>query len=163
MIFKICDGIWYEYILAYFAAHDDKDIFLLTKTLFGFLFPVNYQYWYEASEMWEVWTLCTNVGIECKVLGTEGEGSVPNFSFYISLHIAAQSQNAGKNFLVCFMMTTLQLTVMFAWKEEGLRMPCFLYIVKKGTLKTLYHIVCSNINFDSRKWILKKCFAKPLA
>ena len=26
VIFEICDGIYYSFILAYFATHDDKDI-----------------------------------------------------------------------------------------------------------------------------------------
>ena len=30
------------------------------------------------------WTFCANVGMECKVSGTEGEGFMPNFSFHIS-------------------------------------------------------------------------------
>ena len=47
VIFEICDGICYSFILAYFAAHDDKDIFWLTETLFGFLSPVDYQYQYD--------------------------------------------------------------------------------------------------------------------
>ena len=47
VVFEISDGICYSFILAYFAAHDDKDIFWFTKTLFGFLSPVDYQYWYN--------------------------------------------------------------------------------------------------------------------
>ena len=43
-------------------------------------------YWYEALEGEKYgWTFCANVGMECKLLGTEGEGFEPNFSFHISL------------------------------------------------------------------------------
>ena len=48
--FEICDDICYSYSFAYFAADDDKDILWLNKTLFGFIFPVDYQYQYEAIE-----------------------------------------------------------------------------------------------------------------
>ena len=44
VIFEICDSICYSYILAYFAAHDDKDIFWSTKKLLGFIFQVEYEY-----------------------------------------------------------------------------------------------------------------------
>ena len=33
-----------------------------------------------------VLTLCADVDMECKVLGTEDEGFMPNFSFHISLN-----------------------------------------------------------------------------
>ena len=39
-------------------------------------------------------------------------------------------------------------------------MPCFGYIVKKGTLRTLYQIVYSTINFDCLEWILKKVLSQ---
>ena len=117
------------HILVYFAAHDDKDILWLTKTLFGLIFPVDYWYWYEAIEGWEVWTFCANVG---KFWAQRVKGfRAWLFILYQFVHITAESQNADKKFFVQFMMTALWLTVMFRWKEEGLRVPCFGHILRK--------------------------------
>ena len=61
VIFEICDGICYSFILAHFAAHDDKDISWLHKTLLGFLgflFPVDYGYCSMGHQRGE------NVGME---------------------------------------------------------------------------------------------------
>ena len=46
---EMCDGICYSFILAYFAAHDDKDIFWLAERSFGFLSPEDY--WYQYYHM----------------------------------------------------------------------------------------------------------------
>ena len=53
------------------------------------------------------------------------------YILYQFVHIAAKSQNADKKFFVGFMMTALWLTVMFTWKEEGIRASCFGHIVRK--------------------------------
>ena len=47
------------------------------------------------------------------------------------VHIAAKSQNADKKFFVGFMMTALQLIVIFTQKEEGLTVPCCGHILRK--------------------------------
>ena len=53
------------------------------------------------------WTFCANVGMEWKVLGTEGESFMPNSSFHISLSTLqhAEVKMLTKKFWSTFMMT----------------------------------------------------------
>ena len=56
----------------------------------------------------------------------------PTFHFIsICAHCRKKSKCWQKIFCWVYMMTTLRLTVMFTWKEEGLRLPCFGHILRK--------------------------------
>ena len=101
-------------------------------------------------EGWEVWMeiLC-----KCwhgwKVSGTEGAGFMPNSSFHISLNTLQHTEvKMLKKSFGLLLWWPLPLTVMFTWKAESFRVPCFWCIVRKRYSWTLYDIVYSNINLD---------------
>ena len=124
IIFEICDGICYSFILAYFAAHDDKDIFWLTETLLDFflLWTTGTGIWpYEALKGEEYGHSVQMLAWNAKFQAQRVKVSCPAFhSISAWAHCSTQKSKCWPKVLVCFMMTALQLTVMFTQKTE----PC---------------------------------------
>ena len=76
--------------------------------------------------LWQM--LAWNVGMECKVSGTEDEGFVPNFSFHISLSTLQHTEvkMLTKKFWSAFMMTASINSHVYT-KADSFRVlvPCF--------------------------------------
>ena len=178
---KSVTDFWYSYILAYFAANDNKDIFLDlflgwngTTTMFGMgmrhirgvrSMDVSGQAsadWYTFLQVkWTSnsygWTFCANVGMEWKVSGTEGEGFMPNSSFHISLSTLQHSegQNADKKVLVQFYDDCSHWQSCLHKKQRVLEYHVFDVLLGKGTLE-LSMTLCIQTSTWIRKWIFEE-------
>ena len=172
-----CNGIWITDIFSQWFSKSvtasDIHIFLHILLLmmirifsgqlrnYLFIFRVEYRYWQTVLQhslvlVWgirgvrsldgnSVLMLAWNV----KFRAQRVKVSYPTFSFHISL---STLQHTEVKMLTKKFWSTLwwplRLTVMFTWKAESFRVPCFWCLFRKRYSWTLYHIVYSNINLD---------------
>ena len=126
------------HILLLIMAHDDKDIFWSTKKLLGFIFWVEYGYW--QTVLWDslvpVWGIrgvrsmdghsVQMLAWNIKFWAQRVKVLYPTFhSISVWAHYSTPKSKWWQKKFWSTLWWPLRLTVMFTWKAESFRVPCF--------------------------------------
>ena len=157
VIFKICDSFWYSYILAYFAANDDKDIFL------HLLLRWNHNITIFCMGTRDIRGVRSMDGDSVQMLAWNGKFQAQRVkvscltlhSISVWAHCSTQKSKCREKVLVHFYDDHFHWQSCLHEKQRVLEYRVFDVLLGKGTLE-LSMTLCIQTSTWIRKWIFKE-------